>query len=159
MIRYISRSELNSILANHSKWIMGHGGTRADLRGADLTDANLRGADLTDANLPHFQIPQHGELRVYKAVDGKIVHLQIPRGAKRTACLTSRKCRAEKAFVLAIEGDLAVATRGVTYEVGELVYPDSYDDDVRVECTHGIHFFMTIEEAEEWAGRQGEVAV
>jgi hypothetical protein len=48
---------IESILQLHLKWLSNEeGGTRADLRGANLTDANLyganlRGANLTDANL------------------------------------------------------------------------------------------------------------
>jgi len=53
--------------------------------------------------------------------------------------------------VLSVEGPEGVAiSRGLEYRVGELVYPDSYDPDIRVECTHGIHFFLTREEAESW---------
>ena len=158
-------AEIKKVLDEHSKWVYGTGGSRADLSGADLRDAYLRGAylrgadlrgaylrgaDLRGADLPHFQIPQHGELRVYKKVDGVIVHLLIPRGARRTASLVGRKCRAEYAKVLAIQGDSPVETRGVKYEIGKTVTPDKYDDDIRVECTHGIHFFLTREEAEQW---------
>lgn len=38
----------------------------------------------------------------------------------------------------------------VIYRAGEVVRSDKYDDDPRVECTHGIHFFLTKEEAEAW---------
>ncbi len=37
------------------------------------------------------------------------------------------------------------------YYKGAIVEADSFDDDIRLECTNGIHFFMTKEEAEEWA--------
>lgn len=48
--------DIKKILSEHSKWINGDGGERAnlrgaDLRGADLSGANLRGADLSGANL------------------------------------------------------------------------------------------------------------
>jgi len=44
--------QLAAILAAHADWLRGEsGGTRADLRGADLTRADLRGADLTRADL------------------------------------------------------------------------------------------------------------
>jgi len=135
---------------------------RADLRGANLEGANLgradlRGANLGGAKLPHFQIPQHGELRVYKKVNGKIIHLLIPAWAKRTASLIGRKCRASAAIVLAIQGNEPQSSAGsgygsILYEIGKTVYPDSYDPDIRVECSHGIHFFLTREEAEEWNG-------
>jgi len=132
----------------------------ANLSGADLLDANLSdailiganlsGADLSGAALPPYQLNLRADLRVYKKVAGKIVHLLIPKNIRRTASLVGRKCRAERAFVLAIQGDEPVTTRGLTYRLREWVYPDAYDDDPRVECTHGIHFFMTREEAQDY---------
>jgi len=87
-------------------------------------------------------------------VADRIVHLLIPSWAKRTASLVGRKCRASAAKVLAIEGDEPVTTTqygpATTYTIGEYVYPDGYDSDPRIECGHGIHFFLTREEAEEW---------
>jgi hypothetical protein len=64
-----------------------------------------------------------------------------------------RKCRAEFVKVLEIDGaDEAVSGHdGATvYRVGEVVRPDSYDDNPLVECTHGIHWFATRAEAEEY---------
>ena len=43
--------DIKKILSEHSKWINGDGGERADLRGADLRGADLRGADLRGADL------------------------------------------------------------------------------------------------------------
>ena len=77
----------------------------------------------------------------------------IPRHIKRTASVIGRKCRAAGAYVLAIEGDEPVAGNydgKILYEIGQWVYPDRYDDNSLVECSHGIHFFLTREEAEEW---------
>jgi len=147
----------------------------ADLRRTNLYDANLRGVSLLGAcledaelnsytnldaaRLPAFQIPQHGELRVYKKVQGKIVLLKIPSWAKRTASLVGRKCRASAAVVLAIEGDYSKRSYygydedpvpTILYKVGATIYPDSYDPDIRIQCSHGIHFFLTREEAENY---------
>ena len=36
------------------------------------------------------------------------------------------------------------------YSKGKIIYPDSYNDDIRIECTNGIHFFITKKEAKEW---------
>ena len=33
------------------------------------------------------------------------------------------------------------------YKVGEMVYPDSFDEDRRNECSHGIHFFINKQDA------------
>ena len=157
-MKQVTRQELKEILEEHRLWWNGKGGQRAYLqgaylRGANLQGADLRGANLQGANLPPFQIPQHGELRVYKKAGGKIVHLKIPRGVARTASLIGRKCRAAGALVLAIQGDKPVTAnphngQPLTYTIGEMVVPDSYDPDPRVECSNGIHFFLTREEAE-----------
>lgn len=118
---------------------------------AALRVAIEAGAYLAGAKLPHFQIPQ-GSLAAWKKASGKLVKLLIPAEARRTATLIGRKCRAEYAIVLEVEGGKPVeSNRGhVIYAPGETVRPDSYDPDPRVECTHGIHFFLTREEAEEW---------
>ena len=34
-----------------------------------------------------------------------------------------------------------------TYKVGEMVYPDSFDEDRWNECSHGIHFFINKQDA------------
>ncbi len=132
----------------------------ADLQGANLQGANLQGADLQGANLPAFQIvPEEGELIVYKKLElGLIAQLKIPAEAKRINSLVGRKCRAEFAIVLAIttpEGKEVIEgiskhDNGYVYKVGETIKPDKYDDDIRVECTSGIHFFITKKEAGEY---------
>jgi hypothetical protein len=133
----------------------------ANLIGADLSYANLRDADLRDAdlsnakNIPSFQICE-GDLIVYKKVEGKIVTLAIPKDAKRTASIVGRKCRSEYALVLEIEGHEPVISNGcgngvsTLYQEGKEVLSDSYDDDWSVECSHGIHWFLTRKEAEDW---------
>ena len=124
---------------------------RANLRGAHLRGANLSGASLRGAKLPYSQIPQEGELVVYKKTTGGIVKLRIPPDAKRTASLVGRKCRAEFAEVLsAAPGSRSLYGDKLAYVTGRTIKPDMYDDDIRVECTHGIHFFLTREEAEEY---------
>jgi hypothetical protein len=135
--------------------------SRADLYDANLSRANLYGANLSRAdlsgalNIPAFQICE-GDLIVYKKIEGRIVTLAIPKDAKRTASIVGRKCRTEYALVLEIEGHKSVTSNGCNnsistlYEEGKEVRADSYDDDFRVECSHGIHFFLTRKEAEEW---------
>ena len=130
----------------------------ANLSGADLRWANLKGADLSGADLSwadlenaaglFYQIPQEGELIVWKAVKGGVCKLRVPPEAKRTATPIGRKCRAEWVEVLeAPEDGRGLHDSAVIYRAGEVVRPDKYDPDPRVECTHGIHFFLTKEEA------------
>ena len=130
----------------------------ANLYGADLRDANLRGANLRDANLrganlPHFQIvPEEGSFIGWKKTTEGVIKLLITEDSKRTSSLVGRKCRASRVKVL--EGDGVGGTGpnygGIVYHEGKTLESD-YDDDIRVECTKGIHFFMTRKEAEEWS--------
>jgi uncharacterized protein DUF5758/pentapeptide repeat protein len=126
----------------------------ADLSGANLRSANLSGADLSGANLRTFSIvPSHGSFVGWKKLaNDSIVKLGISRNAKRTSSLVGRKCRAEYAKVLAIFGTPGYSSHDSSflYQAGKIVRPDSYDDNIRVECTHGIHFFITREEAEKY---------
>ena len=130
----------------------------ANLRGAYLQDANLRGAYLLGANLlgarlPHFKItPEEGSFIGWKKTTKGVVKLLILGDAKRTNSLVSRKCRASKVKVL--EGfPKATGThfKGLVYETGAVLEVKDFNDDIRVGCTKGIHFFMTRKEAEEWA--------
>jgi uncharacterized protein YjbI with pentapeptide repeats len=136
----------------------------ANLRGADLRGANLRGADLYGANLNEAKesslviaqqsIVPMGKLIGWKKLqNGAIAKLEIPTKAKRLNSIGSRKCRAEFVKVLAIIGaDEAYDQHSgkVLYKKGLTVYPDSFDEDIQVECSHGIHFFITKEEAEAY---------
>jgi len=130
--------------------------TDAILTGAILTGANLANANLTRATLPHFTIcPEEGEFIAWKKLQNHVVaKLLIPAESKRTSSLVGRKCRAEFvkviSFVNSSESVGYAKHDSTPYIVGQTVKPDSYDDDIRVECTHGIHFFMTNREAENY---------
>ena len=125
----------------------------AYLEGANLRGANLKGAYLEGANLPHFQIcPQEGSFIGYKKTTKGVIKLLIAEHAKRTNSLIGRKCRASEVVVLGGEGVDGTGThyQGIVYGEGNTIKCLDYDDDIRVECTKGIHFFMTLAEAEEW---------
>lgn len=47
----MTQDRLNEIIQNHRLWLMGEGGSRADLRGADLSDTYLSDADLSGAKM------------------------------------------------------------------------------------------------------------
>jgi hypothetical protein len=109
-------------------------------------------ANLSWADLPHFGAAPKG-YPVYgykKLVDETIAVLLIPAEAKRTYSLVGRKCRAEYAVVVSGNGQHGKNCLGVSYQTGKTVYPDKYCDDIRTECSHGIHFFLTLKEAEDW---------
>ena len=121
----------------------------ADLSGADLRDAILSGASLRGASLRGAEgleqqsILPAGQLIGYKKLaDGSIAKLRIPASAARVNAYGSRKCRAEFAFVLSSTGAIAKHD-GTPYPERGKIVPDKYDPDPRVECSHGIHFFIT----------------
>ena len=130
----------------------------ANLYGANLTWADLRGADLYGADLPHFQIvPAEGSFVAYKKVaGGHILKLRILATAQRTSSLVGRKCRASAVRVLSVVGSRAKGpfaskrTDRFVYRLGKVARVENFDPDIRVECTAGIHFFMTEAEAREY---------
>ena len=131
----------------------------ADLSGADLCNANLRGADLHGVTYSEhtaffaLQCPEEGSFIAWKKCrNGVIVKLLIPEDAKRSSA-TTRKCRASKAIVIEVIGaEKAVSIYDGTfvYEVGKEIFPDTFDDNRWNECSHGIHFFITRKEAENY---------
>ena len=162
---------IKRVLNEHLKWLRseekgsraclrGANLRRADLRGACLRGANLHEADLHGAYLPSYKIcPEKGSFRAFKALsEGLVIEIEVPSSAKRTNSLIGRKCRASK--IKCITGPSKknkclgwLPKAGVYYYKGAIVKADSFDDDIRVECVHGIHFFITREEAEWWANR------
>jgi hypothetical protein len=144
----------------------------ANLQGANLQDAYLRGADLRGADLQGAEIddpekyksifwiiPEQGSFEAWKKLANDcIAKIQVPAKAKRTCNLKNRKCRAEYVKVLAIwnedgkkiteeinkgDGD----SKRIKYTTGQIIKADSFDDSVLNDCSHGIHFFVTKQEA------------
>ena len=139
----------------------------ADLRGADLRGANLRGADLRWADLREAKnlnipitCPEEGSFIGFKKCGNNlIVKLEIPADALRCSA-TGRKCRCSKAKVLSITNvdgsdastDTAASKydENFIYKVGETVEASNFNTDRWRECSAGIHFFITRQEAVEY---------
>ena len=151
----------------------------ADLRGADLREANLMDAYLSEAYLKHANLyraknnypiacPEKGSFIGFKKANMLdvmeramecIVELEIPADALRSSA-TSRKCRCSKAKVLSItnlDGTAANALLafsrirpGFVYKIGEIVEVADFDTDRWNECSTGIHFFITRQEAVDY---------
>jgi hypothetical protein len=128
----------------------------ADLRYADLSYADLSSADLSSAKNSRLTIamtrilPEGDIIGWKKCRGGIIVKLLIPAKAKRSHAF-GRKCRAEYAEVLQVyKAKEAVSdyNGAITYRKGETVKPDKWDTDFTNECSGGIHFYITREEAE-----------
>ena len=136
----------------------------ANLRNADLYDADLRGANLRGAkNIPSYLpqlvvCPPTGSFTAFKkGANQTIIELFIPKNAKRSNA-TTRKCRCNRAKVIAIwdiDGKPINSTYSshddkFIYSVGQYVKVDNFDDNRWNECSAGIHFFMSKEEAEKY---------
>ena len=146
----------------------------ADLRGANLRDANLKyaileganlgGADLCDAKINFYiACPEKGSFIAFKKAGNNynnyIVELLIPEDARRCSA-TSRKCRCDKAKVLSItkidgtsdgvDTVYSIYDETFAYKIGELVEVKDFDDNRWNECSTGIHFFLTRQEAVEY---------
>ena len=101
-----------------------------------------------------------------------IVTLLIPEDAKRSSAF-GNKCRCSKAKVLKVEAFneieeldkrtkeesskwaigksfYNICTDRILYKTGEEVIPSGFDENRWHECSEGIHFFMTREEAENY---------
>ena len=136
---------------------------KVDMQGANLQGADLRGVYIREAkNVPFIPMacPDTGAFVGRKKCSGnRIVKLLIPEDARRSSA-TGRKCRCDKATVLAIETlrgataktNTAKSGRDKTflYKIGETVTVDNFDEDRFNECAPGIHFFINRQEAVEY---------
>lgn len=162
----MDQNELNIILTKHKKWLNDEeGGECANLRSANLRDANLQYADtegvICDETTTFYasQCPEEGAFIAYKKASGLIVKLLIPETAKRSSA-TTRKCRCDQAEVLEIlkedrtKADVTSVPSNrdedFVYTVGDIVQVSDFDEDRWNECSTGIHFFITFDEAKNY---------
>lgn len=149
----------------------------ADLRHADMIHADLLGADLHNVDLSYAVLrsanlcsaksvpfipmtcPDSGSFTAWKKANEHIVKLLIPEDARRSSA-TGRKCRCDKAIVLAIEtldGEVTALTEIASdydcefiYRIGETVEEPRFCEDRFDECAEGIHFFINRQEAVDY---------
>lgn len=144
-----------------------------DMRYANFHNADCRGTHfectimecsnhegiIIDDNTKNYKMhcPETGPFLGYKkCFNDLLVTLLIPADARRV-CSTTRPCRCDKAKVINItsmdfkehytEAWSLCASGDFKYTLGEYVFPDSFNPDRWMESTHGIHFWMTPEEA------------
>lgn len=143
----------------------------ADLTYSDLSGINLKGANLNRTNLGGaslsgvkydettsffaLQCPEKGSFIGYKKAGYRIVELLITEDSLRSSA-TSRKCRCSKAKVLSITDfnntenfDMVASSydKNFIYKVGEIIEVKDFDENRWNECSTGIHFFITRQEA------------
>ena len=179
-MKKITKKELKTILEQHELWLDSNEkrGKCADLTGADLTytdltgvrlfganltDADLTGtyltfADLTDTILDEKEQCRKGIVLTepmigYKKSDeGKIITLEIPIGAK-VFSINGNKRRTNKVNVIDMQGETELSScydASFKYHVGDEIEIKDFDERYNVECSTGIHFFLTRKEAEKY---------
>ena len=95
----------------------------------------------------------------------RILKLLIPADAKRSSAF-GKKCRCSKAMPVELydlNGNVIESSNRIescsgaiylgkqfNYYIGRMAYPDTWDDNRFNECSKGIHFFMTFEEAVDY---------
>ena len=135
----------------------------ADLSNANLSNANLSKANLSNANLDEKEKLRKGviidkSVRVFKkCIENNIVELELLKGSI-VFSINNKKCRTNKAKVISING---MCEKGLKcrssfdnkfiYKVGKTVEVKDFDLMYNVECSSGIHFFWTKEEAEDYS--------
>ena len=135
----------------------------ANLSNADLSNADLRYANLYNAKLYNFEKLRKGVIidkpvRVFKkCIGNNIVELELLKGSI-VFSINNKKCRTNKAKVISING---MCEKGLKcrssfdnkfiYKVGKTVEVKDFDLMYNVECSSGIHFFWTKEEAEDYS--------
>jgi len=136
----------------------------ANLYGADLYEANLSGANLSGADLRGTKsaelaiartriLPDTGDIIGWKKCKNKVIVKLLIKSETKRCHAFGRKCRAERATVLEVFG----ADKGISnhdgkteYAAGQEVVCDVWGEDWTVECSGGIHFFITRLEAENY---------
>ncbi len=143
----------------------------ANFEGAYLSRDDFSGANLEDTNFEKTQVeniysnhpiacPESGPFIGWKKAKNYIIKLEVLADAKRSSA-TGRECRCDKARVVAIENidgsESHIAEvnsnydKTFIYRVGEIVSVEDFDDNRWHSCTKGIHFFVTRQEAVDYA--------
>ena len=154
----IVKDQLDDILRKHALWINNEsGGERANLRGADLSRADL--SEVKNLSVP-MACPEEGSFIGFKKCrNNKIVKLEIPSDSLRCSA-TGRKCRCSKAKVISITNldgtnaniNVAISNKdpNFIYKVSETIEVRDFDTNRWNECSTGIHFFITRQEAVDY---------
>ena len=157
-MKKITKDELEAFLRKHKLWLINDPeGERADLSGAYLSGAYLSGAQ--NVNYPIACQEEGSFIGFKKCRNDLIVKLEITDDALRCSA-TGRKCRCSKAKVLSItniDGSPSDVSSipskrdpNFIYTIGEVVEVTDFDADRWNECSTGIHFFITRQEAVDY---------
>jgi uncharacterized protein YjbI with pentapeptide repeats len=129
----------------------------ANFRYANFRYANFRSANFRSAIFNYRITPEVGKFIGWKKTQNKIIKLEIQNAKNVSGGLVSRKLRTDKVKVLQIQtldgkkcNDKNIPSdynSNFIYIVGQIaIEPDFIKNDL-IECSNGIHFFLTRDEA------------
>ena len=131
----------------------------ANFSGATLKQTCMRGATLVGTIFDENEKIRKGVILKEKMIgykkckDEVIVILEIPKGAI-VFSINNDMCRTNKAKVIEISNGKTIAksrrNNNFIYELGKEIEIEDFDLTYNLDCTSGIHFFRTIEEAQKW---------
>lgn len=116
--------DLPKILRDHTNWLAGKGGSRADLRNADLRNADLRGADLRDADF------RDADLLCSSGIDPELTTPLL---------MLLDQPGPIRAYKLVNSDGEGPFNGGITYCVGETYSVDNANTDPLIQCGSGIN--------------------
>ena len=140
-----------------------------DLQKADLCGASFTGTQLFNTTFDEALLDEHtdglwpapqGALVGWGWKSGHLVELLISAGTPRSWA-TTRKLRAERVTTFSIDEDRTIGVSfthstpygEVVYMVGEETICKNWDSCRWNECSGGIHFFLSREEAMRWGAQ------
>lgn len=143
----------------------------ASLNEVEIVASNFSGALMSGVKMTnmyaspktmgyYLRCPSEGSFTGYKCTKNYIVKLRIPAKALRSSG-TTNKCRCSQAKVLGfynvngkkltdVQKDVSCFDETFWYKLGETVAVENFDADRWHECSTGIHFFITFEEAADY---------
>lgn len=119
----------------------------------DVRAAAMKACDANGCPIPVIRTVEPPALVYKKCVCGVIVVAEIPKDAQVRGAI-NRKCRANKAIIKEIIGDICGESVGISrydpktiYYKGDVIEIPDFDYS-NEECSSGFHFFCTREKAE-----------
>ncbi len=129
----------------------------ADFHSADFHSADFRYANFKNSIFNYRITPETGKFIGWKKAQGKIIKLEIQKAENVSGGLVGRKLRTDKVKVLEIQDkegkklDLKSISsdynKKFIYNVGKIITEKDFKKDDKIECSEGIHFFITRDEA------------
>jgi hypothetical protein len=145
----VNKKELDRILQEHNKWLLGDGGKRANLLGANLQGADLQGANLQGANLQEANL-QGADLQGADLQGANLLGANLLRANLKDTIIESinwlfyigivpDKKGFAYAYKITDKKGEGIFQGGINYAKKKNFKVDEVDTDVYRQCSFGIN--------------------